>query len=170
MCDETLEKRLGRNKFLQPMEAGYPILQFSNYGLVSTCYRALTSSTDSPTNAPAASSTKPSSHGSTSTQTTQDPRSRPNEPTEPFAPLLGVYTATERDGGGTALPDDAAADHKPSTLLRTALKGQCSSNAPWVELTIPRSNRPPLLDGPTIVVTSHDPNDPHDAVASLNEA
>src|SRR3954447_20180241 len=34
----------------------------------------------------------------------------------------------------------------------------------------PRSNHPLLLDGPTMVVTSHDPNDPHAAVAPVNEA
>jgi site-specific DNA recombinase len=56
-----------------------------------------------------------------------------NEPTEPFAPLLGAYTATRHNSGDPAQPDDAAADHKPSTLLHTALRGQCSSNAPWVE-------------------------------------
>jgi site-specific DNA recombinase len=57
-----------------------------------------------------------------------------NEPTEPSAPLLGAYTATKNDSGDTAQADDTAADQQPSTLLHTALAGQCSSNAPWVEL------------------------------------
>jgi hypothetical protein len=39
-----------------------------------------------------------------------------------------------------------------------------------VELTGLRSNRPPLLDGPTIVVTSPDSKDQHAALAALNEA
>jgi site-specific DNA recombinase len=57
-----------------------------------------------------------------------------HEPTEPFAPLLDAYTAQEHDSGDIAQPGDTAADQKPSTLLHTALRGQCSSNAPWVEL------------------------------------
>jgi site-specific DNA recombinase len=58
-----------------------------------------------------------------------------NEPTEPFAPLLSAYTTTEDDSGGTAQPGDPTATNEPSTLLRTALEGQCSSNAAWVGTT-----------------------------------